>query len=95
MTEYPGGLPPREVVVFQLSLLELYESLLDACEWDEAKLNAVLKSFMASVLGLMRLQQSLGEHVRTTQKEWIREYRAHLEQWLAEQGDGMSRGGDR
>ena len=90
MTESPGGLPPRDVVAFQLALLDLYEALLDACDWDEAKLNAVLKSFMASVLGLMRLQQSLGEQVRTTQKEWIRDYRAQLEQWLAAQGDGVS-----
>ena len=93
MTEPGAGLPPREVVGFQLALLELYEALLDACEWDEAKLNAVLKGFMSSVLGLIRLQQSVGERALLGQREWIRGYRAQLEQWLAEQGSGAQGGG--
>jgi hypothetical protein len=83
MTDSPS--PPREVVVFQICLLDLYESLLEACAWEEAKANAVLKTFMSSVLALVRVQQSLGQEVATSQKEWVRRYRAHLERWLEEQ----------
>lgn len=77
--------PPREVVVFQICLLDLYDSILEACAWDEAKVNAMLKTFMSSVLALVRVQQSLGQEVATSQKEWVRQYRAQLERWLEEQ----------
>jgi hypothetical protein len=77
--------PPREVVVFQICLLDLYDSMLEACAWDEAKVNAMLKTFMSSVLALVRVQQSLGQEVATSQKEWVRQYRAQLERWLEEQ----------
>jgi hypothetical protein len=77
--------PPREVVVFQICLLDLYDSMLEACAWDEAKVNAVLKTFMSSVLALVRVQQSLGQEVATSQREWVRQYRAQLERWLEEQ----------
>jgi hypothetical protein len=40
---------------------------------------------MASLLALVRVQQSLGQEVATSQKEWVRQYRAQLEQWLEEQ----------
>jgi hypothetical protein len=76
--------PPREVVIFQICLLDLYDSILEACVWDEAKLNAMLKAFMSSVLALVRVQQSLGQEVTTSQKEWVRQYRAQLERWLEE-----------
>jgi hypothetical protein len=77
--------PPREVVIYQNCLLDLYDSILEACAWDEAKVNAMLKTFMASLLALVRVQQSLGQEVATSQKEWVRQYRAQLEQWLEEQ----------
>jgi hypothetical protein len=77
--------PPREVVVFQICLLDLYDSMLEACAWDEAKVNAMLKAFMSSVLALVRVQQSLGQEVMTSQREWVRQYRTQLEQWLEEQ----------
>ena len=83
MTGAPS--PPREVVVFQICLLDLYDSILEACAWDEAKVNAMLKTFMSSVLALVRVQQSLGQEVATSQKEWVRQYRAQLERWLEEQ----------
>jgi len=79
------GSPPREVVIFQICLLDLYDSILEACAWDEAKVNAMLKTFMSSVLALVRVQQSLGPEVATSQKEWVRQYRAQLERWLEEQ----------
>lgn len=81
--------PPREVVVFQICLLDLYDSMLEACAWDEAKVNAMLKTFMSSVLALVRVQQSLGQEVATSQKEWVRQYRAQLERWLEEQSAGV------
>ena len=77
--------PPRDVVIFQICLLDLYDSILEACAWDEAKVNAMLKAFMSSVLALVRVQQSLGHEVTTSQREWVRQYRAQLEQWLEEQ----------
>ena len=83
MTDGPS--PPREVVVFQICLLDLYDSMLEACAWDEAKVNAMLKAFMSSVLALVRVQQSLGQEVATSQKEWVRQYRVQLERWLEEQ----------
>jgi hypothetical protein len=85
----------RAIVEFQLSVLELYESLLETCAWDEAKANTALKTFMVSVLALMRVQRSLGAQVVTVQKDLIRQHRARLEQWLAEHGeDPVSAGGE-
>ena len=76
----------RSIVVFQLTLLELYESLLEMSGWDEGKVNTTLKTFMSSVLALMRVQQSLGTQVGIVQRELIRKHRARLEQWLEEHG---------
>lgn len=83
--------PPREVVVFQICLLDLYDSMLDACAWDEAKVNAMLKTFMSSVLALVRVQQSLGPQVAASQKEWVRQYRTQLERWLEAQSAGVGK----
>jgi hypothetical protein len=87
----------RGIVVFQLNLLELYETLLETCAWDEAKVNTTLKTFMSSVLALMRVQQSLGTEVVVVQRELIRKHRARLEQWLEEHeeppGDGAGGNG--
>jgi len=77
----------RSIVTFQLCLLELYESLLETCAWDESKVNTTLKTFMSSVLALMRVQRSLGTQVVTVQRELIRKHRARLEQWLQEHGE--------
>jgi hypothetical protein len=72
----------REIVHFQLSLLDLYESALDSAQWDEARVNETLKTFMMAMLALLRLQRSLGERVITVQKDLIRDYRERLEAWL-------------
>jgi hypothetical protein len=77
----------RDLIRFQLSVLELYEGLLQGPILDESKVNAALKTFLASALSLMQLQRSLGEQITTVQLEMIRQYRAQLEQWLAENGD--------
>jgi hypothetical protein len=74
---------PREVITLQLHLLDLYEALLATSAWDEAKMNAVLKTFMSSALALMRVQQAISGKVVPAQQEMIREYRARLEDWLA------------
>ena len=85
----------RAIVLFQLSVLDLYESLLETSMWDEAKANTALKTFMASVLALMRVQRSLGAQVVTVQTDLIRQHRARLEQWLAENGeDPVAAGGE-
>jgi hypothetical protein len=86
---------PREFVTFQLALLELYETLLEDPAWDEAKVNTTLKAFMSSALMLIRIQQSMGGQVLNIQKEMIRQYRAQLEQWLAEHGDTAGDGAGR
>ena len=69
---------PRDLIRFQLSMLELYEGLLEGPAWDEAKVNATLKTFMSTVITLIRVQQSLGGQVLTIQREMIRQYRAEL-----------------
>jgi hypothetical protein len=74
----------RSIVVFQLTLLDLYESLLEMSAWDEGKVNTTLKTFMSSLLALMRVQRSLGTQVVLVQRELIRTQRARLEQWLEE-----------
>ncbi len=52
-------MPPRaRLLKFQLALLELYEGLLESPAWDEAKVNTTLKTFLSSVLALIRVQQS-------------------------------------
>jgi hypothetical protein len=75
----------RSIVVFQLTLLDLYESLLEMGVWDEGKVNTTLKTFMSSLLALMSVQRSLGTQVVLVQRELIREHRARLERWLEEQ----------
>jgi hypothetical protein len=77
----------RSIVVFQLTLLDLYESLLEMSAWDEGKVNTSLKTFMASLLALLRVQRSLGTQVVTVQRDLIREHRTRLEQWLEEHGE--------
>ena len=72
----------REIVRFQLALLDLYESALDSAQWDEARVNETLKTFMMTVLALLRVQRSLGERVVSVQKDMIRDYRERLEAWL-------------
>jgi len=84
MTEPSDGEHFRSIVVFQLTLLELYESLLEMCAWDEGKVNTTLKTFMSSVLALLRVQQSLGTQVVSVQRELIGKHRARLERWLEE-----------
>ena len=43
---------PQDIVKFQLAILDVTQSLLDSCCWDEAKLNDVLKKVMSSFLPL-------------------------------------------
>ena len=93
MTESDGS-ALRDIVNFQLTLLDLYETLLDNCEWDEGRINTTLKTFMMSVVALMRIQRTLGERVATVQKEMIGQYRARLEQWLKEYEGGAHGTGD-
>jgi hypothetical protein len=74
-----------------LGLLDLYETLLDGPGWDEGKVNAALKAAMLSAVALLRVQQSLGIQMVSSQRELIRQYRTRLEEWLVEQaksGDG-------
>jgi hypothetical protein len=90
MTE-SGPATLRDIVTFQLTLLDLYETLLENLTWDEERLNTTLKTFMLSVLALTRVQRGLGDRVAAVQKEAIREYRGRLEAWLREHdgtGDG-------
>src|SRR5262245_3378375 len=82
MTE--SNTSPGDLIRFQLSLLELYENLLESPTWDEANLNRSLKTFLSSALSFLRLQQSLGGQVLAIQREMIRQYRVQLEQSLAE-----------
>jgi hypothetical protein len=77
----------RSIVLFQLTLLDLYESLLEMNGWDETRVNTTLKTFMASVLALMRVQRSLGAQAVMAQKEFVRVHRERLERWLEEHGD--------
>jgi hypothetical protein len=83
----------RSIVAFQLTLLDLYESLLEMSGWDEAKINTTLKTFMASLLALLRVQRSLGTRVVLAQRELILEHRARLEQWLEEHGEPAGEAG--
>lgn len=80
---------PQEVVKFQLAILDVYQSLLDSCSWDEAKLNDVLKKVMSSFLPLWRAQQELGERLFASHKELIRQYRQVLEALLDQSGTGQ------
>jgi hypothetical protein len=93
VTETSDAEQIRSIVAFQLTLLDLYESLLEMSAWDEAKVNTTLKTFMASMLALLRVQQSLGTEVVTVQRELIRTQRARLEQWLEPHGAPSGGGG--
>ncbi len=95
MTESPSSFPSLDLVRFLLCLLDLYEAVLESSGWDEAKANATLKTFMSSVLALMRVQRALGGQLLTAQHEMIRQYRSQLETWLEEHGqstDGAAHG---
>jgi hypothetical protein len=77
----------RSIVAFQLTLLDLYEALLEMSAWDEGKVNTTLKTFMSSLLALLQVQRSLGSQVVVVQRELIHKHRARLEQWLEEHGE--------
>jgi len=80
--------PPRDVVRFQLAVLDAYEKLLASCAWDEGSLNETLKSMMASMLPLLRAQRALGEQLVSSHQELLRQYRHVLEASLRQSGDG-------
>lgn len=82
-----GG-PRRDVVRFQLAVLDAYEKLLAGCAWDEGSLNDALKSMMASMLPLLRAQRALGEQLVASHQELLREYRRALEASLRQPRDG-------
>jgi hypothetical protein len=84
--------PPRDLVNFQLSLLDAYEKLLESCSWDQAKLNDVLKAVMSSFLPLLRAQREIREQLFASQKELIRQYRQSLEASLQQSDDQASSG---
>jgi DNA-binding transcriptional regulator PaaX len=77
---------PRDVITFQLALLDAYERLLSSCSWDEAKLNEALKSALSSLLPLLRAQRAMSEQVLASHKELIRHYRRVLEASLNQPG---------
>ena len=79
--------PPQDVIHFQLSVLDAYEKLLASCNWDEARLNDVLKAMLASILPLLRTQRALGEQFLGAHQEMLRQYRQTLEASLREPGD--------
>jgi hypothetical protein len=87
MTDSGTDSLPRQVITLQLHLLDLYEALLAGSVMDESKANAVLKTFLSSALALMRVQQSISGKVIPVQQEMIREYRARLEDWLAQHAE--------
>ena len=78
----------REVVDFQLAVLDAYEKLLSSCSWDEPRLNEALKSMMSSMFPLLRAQRALGEQLLASHQELVRQYRRTLEASLR-QTDGQ------
>ncbi len=70
---------PRDVIDFQLAVLDAYEKLLASCSWDELRLNEALKSMMSSMLPLLRAQRALGEQLFASHQELVRQYRRTLE----------------
>jgi DNA-binding transcriptional regulator PaaX len=82
---------PRDVVDFQLAVLDAYEKLLASCNWDESRLNEALKSMMSSMLPLLRAQRALGEQLFASHQELVRQYRRTLEASLR-QSDGQPGG---
>ncbi len=72
-------LPPRDVVDFQLAVLDAYEKLLASCSWDESRLNEALKSMLSSMLPLLRAQRAFGEQLFASHQELVRQYRRTLE----------------
>jgi hypothetical protein len=84
----PADIPLlREVVRFQLALVDTYAALLESSAWDEARLNTAVKSFLASVLALVRVQHAVGGRFVASQHEMLREYRQRLLDWLAANDD--------
>ena len=82
---------PRDIVDFQLAVLDAYEKLLASCGWDEPRLNEALKSMMASMMPLLRAQRALGEQLFASHQELVRQYRRTLEASLR-QSDGQPDG---
>jgi hypothetical protein len=78
---------PRNVIQFQLAVLDAYENLLTSYSWDEGRLNEALKSMMASMLPLLRAQRALGEQLFASHQEMLRQYRRSLETSLRQAGD--------
>ena len=82
---------PRDIVDFQLAVLDAYEKLLASCNWDEPRLNEALKSMMSLMLPLLRAQRALGEQLFASHQELVRQYRRTLEASLR-QSDGRPDG---
>lgn len=82
----PG--PPRDILQFQLAVLDAYERLLGSGGWDETRLNEALKSMMTSLLPLMRAQRALGEQLFDAHRGMLAQYRRTLEAALRQAGDG-------
>jgi Spy/CpxP family protein refolding chaperone len=91
MTDSSGASIPKDVIRFQLELLNVYETLLAGSLWDEAKVNTLVKTLMSSGLAMMRIQQSLSAELIPAQQEMIRQHRERLEQWLADNDDSHGR----
>jgi hypothetical protein len=79
---------PRDIVDFQLAVLDAYEKLLASCSWDEPRLNEALKSMMSSMLPLLRAQRALGEQLFASHQELVRQYRRTLEASLRQSEGG-------
>jgi hypothetical protein len=82
----PDPSTPRDLVNFQLALLDAYEKLLESCSWDQGKLNDILKSVMSSFLPLLRAQREMRDQLLASQRELIRQYRQSLEASLHQSG---------
>ncbi len=74
---------------FQLALLECYESQYARNMWDEGRLNETLKSWLASLLPVLRAQRALNEQMLTAHRDFIGQYRSLLEAALRMEGDHM------
>ncbi len=72
---------------YHLALLDFYEQQCVRNLWDEGRLNEALKSFLASLMPVLRAQRALNQEMFSTHRDLIGRYRELLRSMLSEQGD--------
>jgi hypothetical protein len=78
--------PCAALIQFQLALLDFYETQYAQDVWDEGRRDELLKSWVASLLPVLRAQRALNQQLLIAHRDLIGHYRDHLRSMLQSYG---------